>query len=106
MESYSALRGDLNRLNLALYFVWLVEQISPLGVPNVKVFNLLVRSLEKLASGNLKNDLCETFEKSLAIFEGVAPPAFPKIISLKKYFEEYLDRIYPAYFGEVENIAP
>lgn len=103
LESFKDLRKNLARVNLALYFVWLTEQMSAFNLPNTGVFELLLGSLYELIKTSDNESVRNNFEKELAALEGIKP-RHQKTESLKKYFEVYLERIFPEYFNELEPV--
>lgn len=105
MESFENLRNDLNRLNEALYFVWLVNELSPLEQPNFRVFELLLGSLKELLSARTNPlKIKENFERELTALEGIKPLKILPNFSSTRYLENYLEKVFPNYFSEVSRV--
>ena len=73
LSSFDGLRQNLDRVYLASYAVELVNELTEVGEPNPKVFDLLVRILTRLCVPDDHHKLVFAFEFGLLRAVGFAP---------------------------------
>ena len=70
---YSSVRSDFNRLTTALYFISLTDETQPLESAEVRVFALLVESLEALDENAPIINISYAFQLRLVEYAGRLP---------------------------------
>lgn len=83
LEDFSALRKDYNRLNLALYFLKVIGQISQEGTEDSKeLFHLLGNALTSAQNSPCLSTLKLFFQVKILFLQGILPKefSFPKIL--------------------------
>jgi DNA repair protein RecO (recombination protein O) len=73
IESFGPLRDDLDRLSRALYAAELVDRFSPEGAESYHIFQLLLGTLRRLASGAAADIALRYFEMQLLNLAGFQP---------------------------------
>jgi DNA repair protein RecO (recombination protein O) len=73
IESFAALRDDLDRLSRALYAAELVDRFSPEGAESYHIFQLLLTTLRRLAGGAAIDVALRYFEMQLLNLAGFQP---------------------------------
>ncbi len=77
IDSFIALRDNLERLSYAYYLAELVDKFSEEGTENRPVFDLLAQSLKRLGDASTKPDLlARFFELRLLQYVGYRPQLF------------------------------
>lgn len=93
VNSFKSWRNDLKKVVVAYYFCELVDKLTPEGQANPKVFQLLSRFLEKIATASLP-ELVRSFEEVLLTELGFGIPKELKdrSKSLKDYIESITEK--------------
>ncbi|GJL78361.1 MAG: DNA repair protein RecO [Nitrospinaceae bacterium] len=73
IQSFQAVREDFQKLYTGIYMNELVDAMAPEGHQEIKVFQLLLDSLEALQDQNNRELLCRMFEIRLLSLSGYRP---------------------------------
>jgi len=92
VKNFSNLQKDLKKIILGSFGLELVEKLTKVGQPDLKIFDLLAKYLEVIDSHSLKDnewpEIKQTFIVKLLTLLGFAPPA--DIISQPKKLDNFL----------------
>jgi DNA repair protein RecO (recombination protein O) len=100
IESHEKMRPDLDRINLAFYFIWLLDQMTVLHQALPEVWELAITSLDRVLKNGASQELRVHFEKEMARLEGIKPTEGSEYLPAP-YLENYLEKSYPDYFSRV-----
>ncbi len=84
LDSFPALREDLERLSYASYFAELVNQLVEAEEPNAAIFDLLNESLRFLSTGVSPKRAARIFEVKLLALLGLMPEIEACVVCQKK----------------------
>ena len=73
IESFQSIRDDFDKLYTGIYFNELTDVMVSEGHRELKMFHLLLESLESLAQGQNRETLCRVFEMRLLAYSGYTP---------------------------------
>ncbi len=76
LKRFNGIRENYDRLNLALYFLSIVEKVGQEGMDSPDLFNLLGNSLQTLETAPHLTILQFVFEFRLLLCQGVLPKSF------------------------------
>ena len=92
LEDFSGLRKDYNRLNLALYFLKVIYEVSQEGTEDSEeLFHLLGNALTELQSSPCLDSLKIFFQVKFLFLQGVLPETYFSSEILKRNLKHHKD---------------
>jgi len=89
VECFPRLRGDYERLELALHFLKLISQVSKEDLEDQELFHMLGNALKAAEKSDNLAYLRTQFELKLLLQQGVLPPHLPANSMLKHSLQQH-----------------
>lgn len=94
VQSYKNIKQDLNKLNNSFYFLELVDKITPEGLSDKRIFNLLAETLDYLEKNSHHPLINHSFALKLLSIQGFCPE-LDRFTDLNKILKFLLTQDYP-----------
>jgi len=91
IDIYKTIRGDLKKVSLAYYYIELINKLTSGNEENIRLYNFLVNSLERLKSEKSLKVMKKEYIYNLLLILGYWPKG-KKLINSESYIEEITER--------------
>jgi DNA repair protein RecO len=89
VNSFTYIKGEFNRLVLALHYLAIIRHATPFDMPNIDLYHFLIKQLDLLNHAKDPKVLLNQFYSQFLIHEGLLNPNI--VIDNKDFYQRYYD---------------